>query len=149
MKELKQEIQVSAPPRQVFQALTDAREIERWWTTKARSEPRKDGGFRYDWTFPEAPERDHVQEGRYIEFEDGSRVSYPWKVGDRNTEVDFTVDGNGAATRLVMEHRGWAPGMEEAYERHDQGWRFFLGNLKSYLEEKVDRRAEMGLEVGG
>jgi hypothetical protein len=38
--------------------------------------------------------------------------------------------------------------MDEAIERHAQGWGFFLGNLKSFLEEGVDRRAEaMGMSV--
>lgn len=51
------EIAIRAPAARVFRALTEAGELERWWTTRATSEPRPGGRFRYEWTFAGAPER--------------------------------------------------------------------------------------------
>lgn len=145
-----QEIEIEAPRQRVFQALTDPRELDRWWTSRAESRAESGGSFRYDWIFPNAPERDHLQQGTYTEVKNGSRLAYPWQADGVPTEVDFELTDAGEGTRLRMEHRGWRAGMQEAYERHTQGWGFFLGNLKSFLEEGVDRRAEaLGMKVGG
>ena len=140
--EMVQELEIAAPRPRVFRALTDARELERWWTTTAESQPRPGGSFRYEWTFPDAPERDHVQQGQYVAFQEGEKVSYPWKVGQAATRVDFTLRDSGSGTAVRLEHSGWGEGMDKAYEMHDQGWAFFLGNLKTFLEEGLDRRAE-------
>ena len=146
--EMVQVLEIAAPRQRVFEALTDARELESWWTTEAESQPRSGGSFRYDWTFSDHPERDHVQQGQYTEFKGGERLGYPWKVGPAGTHVNFELQDNGSGTALRLEHRGWSDDMDQAYEMHSQGWAFFLGNLKSYLEEGVDRRAEaMGMRV--
>lgn len=145
---IEQELSIDAPRGKVFDALTDAAELERWWTTTAQSQPREGGSFRYEWLFAEAPERNHLQEGSYTAFSDGVRVAYPWKVGPMPTQVEFVLDEKDGRTVLRLVHEGWTDDMREAREHHDQGWRFFLGNLKSVLEEGVDRRAEvMGIQV--
>ena len=149
-REIVQEIAIDAPRQRVFRALTDARELERWWTTRARSEPESGGAFRYAWTFPNAPERDHVQEGEYSTVEASERIAYPWKAGTVPTRVDFTLKDSGGGTTVRLSHSGWLDGMDGAYEAHAQGWGFFLGNLKSFLEAGLDRRAEaMGMKVEG
>lgn len=145
---IEQELSIDAPRGKVFEALTNAAELERWWTTRAESQPREGGSFRYEWLFPAAPERNHLQEGTYTAFSDGVRVAYPWQVGPSTTQVEFVVEGTDARSVLRLVHGGWSDGMQEARGHHDQGWRFFLGNLKSVLEEGVDRRAEvMGIQV--
>src|SRR5688500_9429827 len=92
-----QNFEIAAPRDKVFRALTESAELERWWTTRAESERKVGGSFRYDWLFPKTPERDHVQQGRYAAFDEGKRVIYPWKAGAVVTEVDFTVEDRGGA----------------------------------------------------
>ena len=53
-------------------------------------------------------------------------------------------------TRLTLAHGGWGTGDEwrESYDMHVGGWQFFLGNLKSHLEDGEDRRASaMGMKT--
>lgn len=145
-----QEIAIRAPTARVFRALTEAGELERWWTTRAMSEPGPGGRFRYEWTFAGAPERDHVQEGMYSTFDTGGQVSYPWRAAGAETEVAFSLHPDRDRTLLRLVHRGWKDGMEDAREHHAQGWGFFLENLRAFLEDGVDRRAEvLGLDVRG
>jgi uncharacterized protein YndB with AHSA1/START domain len=147
-REIVQELTIGAPRETVFRALTDARELEKWWTTRAKSHAEEGGSFRYDWTFPDAPERDHVQQGTYSRLESGKRLEYPWMAERVPTEVKFDLSDAGEGTTLRLVHGGWRENMDEAIERHAQGWGFFLGNLKSFLEEGVDRRVEaMGMSV--
>ena len=143
-----QEIVVEAPRQRVFDALTKPSDLERWWTTRAESEPRPGGRFRYEWTFEGAPERDHTQEGAYSTFVQGERVGYPWKVGSSPTQVEFTLEEREGRSSLRLAHDGWAERMDEARGHHEQGWNFFLHNLKTVLEDGVDRRAEaLGMRV--
>lgn len=144
-----QELEVSAERDAVFRALTEAPEIERWWATRASSDPKPGGRFHYEWEFPDAPERNHVQSGTYDALEDGDSVAYPWKVGPATTKVRFTFAGPASGpTRVRLEHTGWTAPLDDARGNHEQGWRMFLGNLKSVLEDGDDKRAAMtGMRV--
>ena len=89
-----------------------------------------------------------MQEGTYTAFEEGTHLSYPWMAGRTPTRVDFSIREAKEGVRLHLRHDGWGEGMDEARQHHAQGWGFFLENLKSYLEEGVDRRTEaLGLDV--
>jgi uncharacterized protein YndB with AHSA1/START domain len=72
-------------------------------------------------------------------------VSYPWHTSLGETTVDVQLRPSGDGTDLTLTHTGWGSGAEaeEAVAMHEQGWSFFLDNLKSYLEGGPD------LRVGG
>jgi uncharacterized protein YndB with AHSA1/START domain len=142
--------EIAATPETVFRALTDADELSRWWTTSAQSDARKGGAFDYRWEFNEGAGReDHRQSGTYTAVVPDERIAYPWKAAEADTKVDFTLtpDGEGTTLRLVHTGFGDGGGSAESVEMHEQGWGFFLENLKSYLERGEDRRSEMGLKT--
>lgn len=145
--ELKQEI--AADPETVFRALTDVDELSRWWTTSADSDARTGGAFEYRFEFPEEPERNHTYSGTYDAVVPNERVAYPWqgRLGDTKVEVTLRPSGDGTELRLV--HSGWGEGGEwpTAVKMHEEGWAFFLGNLKSHLERGEDNRAAMGMKT--
>lgn len=145
--ELKQEI--AADPETVFRALTDVDELSRWWTTSADSDARTGGAFEYRFEFPEEPERNHTYSGTYDAVVPNERVAYPWqgRLGDTKVEVTLRPSGDGTELRLV--HSGWGEGGEwpTAVKMHEEGWGFFLGNLKSHLERGEDNRAAMGMKT--
>ena len=147
---MQQTIEIDAPPATVFQALTDADELSRWWTTRAESDPRTGGSFAYTWEFAEQTERNHTREDTYADVTPDEHVRYDWPMPLGNTVVDFRLEPSGEGTTLVLAHEGWGSGgdWDQAYEMHASGWQFFLGNLKTYLELGEDRRAEaMGLKT--
>jgi uncharacterized protein YndB with AHSA1/START domain len=135
---------IAATPDQVFRALTDRDELARWWTTGGESDARTGGGFSYRFEF-EDPSRNHTYEGDYHDVTAPERVSYPWHTSLAETTVDVQLRPSGDGTDLTLTHTGWGSGAEavEAVAMHEQGWSFFLDNLKSYLEGGPD------LRVGG
>jgi uncharacterized protein YndB with AHSA1/START domain len=145
--DLKQEI--AADPETVFRALTDADELSRWWTTSAESDARTGGAFEYRFEFPEEPERNHIYKGTYDAVVPNERVAYPWRGRLGDTNVDVTLRPRTTGTELRLVHSGWGEdgAWPAAVKMHEEGWGFFLGNLKSYLERGEDNRAAMGLRT--
>ena len=133
---------IAAPPATVFRALTDAAELSRWWTTSAESDARTGGAFAYAFEFAD-PSRDHTYVGTYHDVRPGELVSYPWHTSLGETRVDVTLRPAGDGTELTLVHTGWGSGdaADEAVELHEQGWGFFLDNLRSTLERGDDLRA--------
>jgi uncharacterized protein YndB with AHSA1/START domain len=78
MASIEQTIEVQAPRERVFEALTEADELERWFPSGADSDARTGGAFEYRFRFPAEPERDHRYGGTYHEVRAGEHVSYPW-----------------------------------------------------------------------
>ncbi len=132
---------IAAPTSTVFRALTDADELARWWTSSGSSEPRTGGAFSYRFEFEDAA-RNHTYEGDYHEVTPDERVSYPWQTSLGETTVDVRLRPAGDGTELTLAHSGWGDGPEadEAIQLHEQGWSFFLDNLKSHLERGKDLR---------
>jgi uncharacterized protein YndB with AHSA1/START domain len=140
---------IDAPPDAVFSALTDADELSRWWTTSAESDARAGGAYAYRFEFEDAS-RNHTYTGEYIDVTPGEHVRYPWQTGLGPTEVDVRVEPAGEGARIRLGHSGWGdgPDWDEAVSMHEQGWSFFLDNLKAYLERGEDARAAaMGMKT--
>jgi uncharacterized protein YndB with AHSA1/START domain len=140
---------VDASPDAVFRALTDADELARWWMTSAESDARTGGSYSYRFEF-EDESRNHTYTGEYIDVTPAERVAYPWRTGLGPTEVDFRLEPAGGGTRIRLEHSGWGEGSDwdESVQMHEQGWSFFLDNLKAYLERGEDSRAAaMGMKT--
>ena len=133
---------LDAAPERVFGALTEPEDLDRWWTTRAESEPESGGRFRYVWEF-EDPAKNGEQAGRYLEVTAPRRIRYPWDAGGVETEVAFELAAVDGGTELTLRHDGWQEGMDEVRQMISDGWRMFLGNLKSVLEAGEDRRAEL------
>lgn len=150
MTAIEHTIDVEAPRERVFRALTDADELAGWFPSSADSDPRPGGAFEYRFEFPAEPERDHRYAGAYHEVRAGERVGYPWAGALGETRVDITLEPSGDATTVRLVHSGWGEGDEwEASRRmHDEGWAFFLGNLKTYVERAEDARgAALGMHT--
>jgi uncharacterized protein YndB with AHSA1/START domain len=135
---------ISAPPQQVFRALTDAAEIERWFASSAESHPRTGGSYTYRFEFDDSS-RNHTYRGEYIEVEAGRTVRYPWQTGLGPTEVAFGLEPADGDTRVRLVHSGWGEGADwdASVEQHRQGWDAFLENLKAYLERGEDTRGSV------
>jgi uncharacterized protein YndB with AHSA1/START domain len=140
---------IDASPSIVFRALTDAGELVRWWPSSAESNARTGGGFSYRFEFDDAS-RNHTYAGTYHDVIPNERISYPWQGGLGETRVDVSLRPAGNGTELTLVHSGWGAGddWDEAVRIHEQGWAFFLDNLKAYLERGEDARAsQMGMRT--
>ncbi len=136
-------ININASSEQVFNALVDANRLTRWFLSKAESEAKTGGRFKYSWEFNDA-DKNGTQEGAYSELVKSKKVSYPWKAGEIPTTVTFTISGSGDQTTVDLEHTGFGSGegSDQLKEMHDGPWGFYMTNLRSYLENSGDQRAE-------
>ena len=142
--------EIAVPVENVFLALTEPSELDRWWTTSSQSDARPGGAFEFRWEFSRrAGREDHSQSGEYLELEPDRLIAYPWQVQLGGTEVAIMLSPSDGKTMLRLVHSGWGAGeaWEASARMHEEGWGFFLDNLKAYLEEGEDRRAMMGLKT--
>ncbi len=140
-----EQIVVKAPRALVFKALTDARELTKWFPTRVQSDARTGGKFRFEWDF-NAAEQNGRLEGTYLEVVPDRKISYGWAAGKDPsvpTTVTFELSEAGGETTVSLSHAGWGegPGAEELRANHAGPWHFYMQNLKSYLEKGEDGRA--------
>lgn len=143
-EQIQQSITVNETREKVFEALTDAEELMRWFPSEVESDPRPGGTFRYEWKFQDESQNG-LQEGEYLEVKENERIRYPWEAGPLATEVEIDLSKTDAGTRVDLRHSGWEPDPEsqEIREMHARVWGGYLNNLKLYLEEGRDQRATM------
>ena len=129
----------------VFKALTHADELVRCFPSRAESDPKAGGNFKLFWDFTEAGQNGS-QEGKYIEFVSGEKVSYTWLVteGSVPTLVTIHLKETNGETTLDLDHSTAYEGADQKklHDGHAPQWGFFLMNLKGYLEAGMDMRKE-------
>jgi uncharacterized protein YndB with AHSA1/START domain len=156
---LQKRLGIRAPAAAVFQALTDAAELERWFPTSAETDPRPEGAYRFRFETADAPQQGHVREGVFVDVHPPKRVAYTWRAplpgspegGEApETRVQFTLAEKAGVTELVLTHSGfgYGPAWDRSFESHAEGWGFYVVNLRDHLERGVDRRAQaLGLRT--
>lgn len=128
------EIEVAATPDVVWKALTDPKQIERWFPLKASGKAGPGEHITLSW----GPGQDwttQVKEWeppKHVRWEDPSDPSRPGAV----SAIDFHVETRGGRTIVRLVHSGFDASAEwdEQYTGTQNGWRYFLMNLRHYLE---------------
>ena len=125
-------IDVAAPPSRVFEALTRASELERWFTEKAfvsESEGRFDFWGRHT---PGNPGRDAGRH-RLRAFEPALRLAFEWSLRGKDTTVDIALAPSSRGTSLKLMHDAPPRGVTEISVA--DFWFLSLENLRRFLEE--------------
>ncbi len=134
---------LSAPPERVYQALTDARMLERWFPSRVEADVRVGGKIRF-WF--EALERrddeEHLREGVFRELVPGRKVAYTFSLPEGETLVTWTLTPRGTGTELKLVHSGFKGGPGSEVDQHSKGWAFYVGNLTGILAGEKDKRSE-------
>ena len=141
-----QTVTIKSSPEAVFKALTQADELMRWFPTRAESDPRPGGKFKFTWEFANANENGS-QQGEYVEVLPNRKLSYTWtaeSIPAIPTLVTFKLTEAGGETIVELDHASMQEGadQEKLHEMHANQWGFFMMNLKSYLETGMDLRKE-------
>jgi len=141
------EIQIAAPPERVFQALTDAAQLNRWFNNPScpihlwEMDARPGGRYCY------ATEKgtvviNNVSEfechGEILEFYPPRLLIYTWTANwhedkTRTTVVRWDLTPQAGGTHVKVTHSGLA---QESVARKDYsgGWVGVLENLKKFVE---------------
>jgi uncharacterized protein YndB with AHSA1/START domain len=142
------EVEIKAPAERVFQALTDPRQLLRWWTSDEcqtdyfEIEPRPGG----KWRFGTKPSKLVVNgvsqffcEGEVVECDPPRLLTYTWIANwhvdkSRRTTVRWELTPVKGGTHVKVTHSGLS---QEAAARKDygSGWPGVVGALKQFVEK--------------
>jgi uncharacterized protein YndB with AHSA1/START domain len=126
-QDVTQSADVDAPRERVWELLTDAKELPRWWPDAAELEPRAGGRFRFAFRGGES-----VVTGELTRFDPPRALALTWvraETPDVTTSVEFTITPLGADhCRVEVVHAGWEAAPDQR-PLHDAGWAHFLGCL--------------------
>jgi|SRR5580658_10441114 uncharacterized protein YndB with AHSA1/START domain len=104
----------------VWRALTESALIEGWLM---RNDFRPEVGRRFTFLTQAQPGFDGVVQCRVLEIDPLHRIRFTQKGGDLETIVTWTLtDLGGGRTQLRIDHDGFGPGSEFAYDMLKDGW---------------------------
>lgn len=138
------EIDIAAPPEQVFQAWIDPQQRLAWWgdaatyrSTKLESELRVGGKWRTEGRSAEGKEFSVF--GQYTRVEPPRALGFTWNhdwgdsaLPETHVLIDLTPTSSG--THVTLTHSGFTSVRER--DDHNKGWQRVLGWLCSYLQPR-------------
>jgi uncharacterized protein YndB with AHSA1/START domain len=140
MAAIRQQINIAASQRTVWNALTTPEGWTSWWADQARLEPRPGGRIVL---VVEGDDGQPVEErGLFHELRPTRKLEIAWDATSpaktRGTRVVFTISRDGEETRLALVHTG-AGVLEDdaARDTLDREWRDALRTLRTALEQPV------------
>ncbi len=138
MAAIRQQINIAAPQRAVWNALTTPDGWTSWWADQARLEPRPGGRIVL---VVEGDDGEPVEErGLFHDLRPTRKLEIAWDATSpaktRGTRVSFTISRDGDETRLALVHTG-AGVLEDdaAREALDKEWKEGLKTLRERLEQ--------------
>lgn len=145
-RDLRLSVRVKAKSPRVYQALTSARELTRWWLLGAETDARNAGRVRMVW--PRVRDKDGVRtaggfgerEGVFVDLEPGLKVAWLWKParGEKGVPplISLFLEPKGAACEITLLHGGFsaAASSDKTFLGYARAWEDGLAKLKLYLE---------------
>lgn len=103
--EVTREIVFPASPDEVWQALTDPEQLERWFANDVELDPRPGGAGVFRW------DDGDVRRATVVVAEPGERLVLDW---DEDGEVEFVVEAVEDGTRLLVRETSpeWSTALE-------------------------------------
>jgi len=140
-REILVELGLPAQREAVWQALTEAREIVRWFAPYARTEAGPDGYLELSWEAGalDDTEVDFRQRGAIREFLPPERLVHGWRSHldpQRELPVAIELAATDGGTRLRLVQSGFLSGdaWDDEFEAHRRGWNYELRALRHYLQ---------------
>jgi uncharacterized protein YndB with AHSA1/START domain len=127
---------VRAPRDRVYDAFTQARELDAWFTTGAEVDPRPGGELVWRWDRWGPDEVTDEDRGPVLEADRSARYVFRWqeKLGGTIVEVDFEEHPEGTVVRLHEHGYPWTPEGRAGLLDCAAGWGEALTLLKVYVE---------------
>ena len=136
------ELRIDAPIEDVWKAITDGAEVQRWFAPEAESTPGPGGMIRLHWgpdvtwDMPiaqwEPPHRLVIGD----EGDAGTEAHLDAEPSDAALRIEYTLESDAGATVLRLTHSGFGTSgqWDEIYDGTSRGWTYELRALKHYLE---------------
>ncbi len=119
------EREVAFAPEKIWRALTQPHLIEEW-LMKNDFKPALDHRFKFsaDWGSVDC---------QVLAAEPNRTLSYSWAAMGHESVVTWTLTPTGMGTHLRMEHSGFKPDQQKAFQGAKYGWQQFLEKLEQVL----------------
>ncbi|HYF47853.1 MAG TPA: SRPBCC domain-containing protein [Planctomycetota bacterium] len=128
LQEVRIQMYLRATPARVWKALTDPKELVRWYKKPLHVSAKKGAA----WNFTSI-------DGKVLEVKPGKKLvhtfRFPFAKGEPWTRVTFLLEKHGRNTCLTLIHDRFQHG-KQTREWVSGGWPFLISNLKSYLETR-------------
>jgi uncharacterized protein YndB with AHSA1/START domain len=131
-------MELAHPRAKVWAALTTAEGLGAWFGQEAGIDLRPGGKAWMKW------DNGHKANMRVERVDEPNVFGFTWHIyglpddDPRRTYVEFTLEPDGAGTRLTVVETGFAQMSQEqyriAFDGNTQGWASELGELASYLD---------------
>ncbi len=152
-------LDLEASPEEVWRALTEEKELTRWFPPAARVTPGEGGTMLWSWGHGEEWETriDAWEPGRRLQLVQENARPYdtqgnPLPSGEvepARIAVEFTLETHQGKTRLRLVHSGFGRGAawDSEVEGISEGWQAELRSLRHYLRRHLgrDRKWARGL----
>ncbi len=133
-------VEIAAAAERVFKALTDPKEIVRWWgssdtyrTEEWTADFRVGGRWRARGRGADG--KSFIVEGEFLEIDPPRKLVQSWKPdwdGGHVTTITYHLDPIAAGTRVTVRHEGFGERRESCLG-HGQGWERVLAWLQEHL----------------
>ena len=120
------EREIPHPPEKIWRALTQPHLIEEWLM---KNDFKPAVGHRFNLR----GEWGGVLDCEVLEVEPNRTLSYTWAAYGLESVVTWTLTPTGTGTHLRMEHSGFRPDQQQAYQGARHGWQQFFGKLEQVL----------------
>lgn len=122
------EVEVEASLDTVWKALTDARELERWFPLEARVDPGEGGSIFMSW------KNEYAGESEILVWDPPFHLRVRWVEGAEVTDYRLEASGGRTLLRVTSSFPSLDSGWDDWVEGTRRGWRFMLASLRQYLE---------------
>ena len=137
---IKKRVWIKASAEVVYRALTESKELVRWFCDRASCDAREGGELVAYWKAGKS-----LQKGRavFTQLVPGNSMKLRWidDGGGADGEncahtLSYEIKSKSGMTELVMIDTGAPPSDEEAFAFLNQGWNSVLLELKDYCERR-------------
>jgi uncharacterized protein YndB with AHSA1/START domain len=127
---------IAATPARVFEALTRAPHLERWFAEHAEGASAAGAPFRF-WGRHTLGQPGSVAATQMVtRLEPDSALAFTWRIGASDTEVAIALGQADSGTTLTLTHHmPTQPTGRRAKELIDDHWRLAMGNLMAHLAD--------------
>jgi uncharacterized protein YndB with AHSA1/START domain len=143
---IKKRVWIKASAEIVYRALTESRELQRWFCDQASCDPREGGELLACWKTGKSLQKGravfvHLDPGVSLELiwiDDGSGPESP----NASHTLSYEIRSKSGMTELIMIDKDDSPSDEETRAFFDQGWNSVLLELKDFCERR-EREAKL------
>lgn len=138
---IEQSVTIKASATWIWKALTDASELENWWSEDVVLEAKVGGSFREPWEDDDG--KAQLASGKVTSVKKEKSIAFTWREKnwpkDITTQCQFTIEDQGSTRVFTVTHQGWdafpEPQRKELMKDFKVGWSYHLKELKSYLDD--------------